>query len=37
MEVNGAGRPSLFVTGPWKDGVSLGDRIARGEELGSLL
>ena len=36
-EVNGARRPSLFVTGPWKDGVSLGDRIARGEELGSLL
>jgi oxygen-dependent protoporphyrinogen oxidase len=35
--VNGEGRKTLFVTGPWKDGVSLGDRIARGEELGSLL
>ena len=36
-EVNGAAPPSLFVTGPWKDGVSLGDRIARGEELGARL
>ena len=36
-EVNGAAPPRLFVAGPWKDGVSLGDRIARGEELGPLL
>jgi oxygen-dependent protoporphyrinogen oxidase len=36
-EVNGAAPPSLFVAGPWKDGVSLGDRIARGEELGPQL
>jgi oxygen-dependent protoporphyrinogen oxidase len=35
--LNGPGRPGLLVTGPWKDGVSLGDRIARGEELGALL
>ena len=36
-EINGHGRPILLVTGPWKDGVSLGDRIARGEELGGRL
>lgn len=30
-------RPSFLVTGPWRDGVALGDRIARGEEMGQLL
>ena len=36
-DLNGPGRPSFLVTGPWKDGVSLGDRIARGEELGAAI
>lgn len=30
-------RDSLTVTGPWRDGVSLGERIARGEEIGTAL
>ncbi|MEO6326919.1 MAG: protoporphyrinogen oxidase [Thermoanaerobaculia bacterium] len=30
-------QPSLLVTGPWRDGVSLGDRIARGEAIGATL
>ncbi len=37
LDLNGPARPSLLVTGPWRDGVSLGDRIARGEELGALI
>lgn len=33
-ELNGAGPASFVVTGPWRDGVSLADRIGRGEAIG---
>ena len=37
-EIDGSGRePSLIVTGSWRDGVSLGERIARGESIGKTL
>ena len=37
-ELNGAhAEPSLIVTGPWRDGVSLAERIARGEAIGETL
>jgi protoporphyrinogen/coproporphyrinogen III oxidase len=37
-ELNGANaEPSLIVTGPWRDGVSLAERIARGEAIGKAL
>jgi len=37
-ELNGIGAPPrLIVTGPWRDGVALGERIARGEAIGAAL
>lgn len=33
----GSGRPRLVVTGPWRDGLGLGRRIARAEELAPTL
>lgn len=36
-EINGGAPPALVVTGPWRDGVSMGDRITRGEEVGRSL
>jgi protoporphyrinogen oxidase len=37
LELDLAALPQLFVTGHWRDGVAMGDRIARADELGRVV
>jgi oxygen-dependent protoporphyrinogen oxidase len=37
VEEDLAGLPGLVLTGGWRDGIAMGDRIARGEALGAAL